>query len=251
MTKANCLLHNAVDLVRRFYRHEGGSMAMMVGLTAIPLIFSVGAGIDYGSANRMKAKLDAIADAAALSAVDHQAIIGTSVAAQLIAQATFNAQAANLTNVTLGNVSAAVTDLASGRTTVINYTATKPNLFMGLFGFPTMTVTGSSTSQAGLPTDINFYLLLDNSPSMNIAATSAGISTMVAHTSAQGGCAFACHESDPAADNLGNPGGVDNYTLANQLGVVTRIENMASATQSLMTTATSTAAANNTTYRMG
>ncbi len=60
-----------------------------------------------------------------------------------------------------------------------------------------------------------------------------------------GGCAFACHESDPAADNLGNPGGIDNYTLANQLGVVTRIENMASATQSLMTTAEATQASNN------
>jgi hypothetical protein len=73
---------------------------------------------------------------------------------------------------------------------------------------------------------------------------------MVANTSVQGGCAFACHESNPSADGLGNPGGVDNYTLAKQLGVVTRIENMASATQSLMTTASSTGAMNNTTYRM-
>jgi hypothetical protein len=74
---------------------------------------------------------------------------------------------------------------------------------------------------------------------MNIAATSAGIQTMVNNTSAQGGCAFACHESDPAADNLGNPGGEDNYTLAKNLGVVTRMENLASATQSLMSSAAS------------
>jgi len=113
-----------------------------------------------------------------------------------------------------------------------------------------MTITGSSTSQAGLPTDINFYLLLDNSPSMNIAATSAGITTMVNATPAQGGCAFACHESDPAADNLGNPGGVDNYTLASQLGVVTRMENLASATQSLMTTALAAEGVNLSQYGM-
>ena len=62
---------------------------------------------------------------------------------------------------------------------------------------------------------------------------------MVDNTSAQGGCAFACHESDPAADNLGNPGGEDNYTLAQNLGVVTRMENLASATQSLMSSAAS------------
>ena len=65
-----------------------------------------------------------------------------------------------------------------------------------------------------------------------------------------GGCAFACHESDPAADNLGNPGGIDNYQLAQNLGVVTRIQNMASATQSLMTTAASTEASNNATYKV-
>jgi Flp pilus assembly protein TadG len=236
--------------VRRFRRDEGGAMAMMMGLAAIPLMFSVGAGIDYGTANRMKAKLDAVADIAALSAVDHQSITGTAAAAQTTAQDTFNAQAAGLPNVTVGNVSATVTDGTSGRTAVVNYTASKTNLFMGLFGIPTMTITGSSTAQAGLPVDINFYLLLDNSPSMNIAATTTGINTMVAHTSAQGGCAFACHESDPAADNLGNPGGVDNYTLANQLGVVTRMENLASATQSLMSTALSTEGTNTSQYEM-
>ena len=225
-------------------------MAMMMGLTALPLMFSVGAGIDYGTANRMKAKLDAVADIAALSAVDHQSITGTAAAAQTVALDTFNAQATGLPNVTLTNVSATVTNSTSGRTAVVNYTASKTNLFMGLFGIPTMAITGSSTAQAGLPVDINFYLLLDNSPSMNIAATTAGINTMVANTPAQGGCAFACHESDPAADNLGNPGGVDNYTLANQLGVATRMENLASATQSLMSTALSTEGTNTSQYQM-
>jgi Flp pilus assembly protein TadG len=254
MTNVIRLLRNAAGQIRRtaqrFRRDEGGTVAMMMGLTALPLIFAVGAGIDYGSANRMKAKLDAIADTAALSAVDHQSITGTSNAAQTTAQTTFNAQASNISNVTVSSVTATVTDSATGRTAVVNYTATKPNLFMGLFGVPNMTITGSSTSEAGLPTDINFYLLLDNSPSMNIAATTAGINTMVANTSAQGGCAFACHESNPSADNLGNKGGVDNYTLAQQLGVVTRMQNLASATQSLMSTATSTEGTNTSQYQM-
>jgi Flp pilus assembly protein TadG len=258
MTNVIRLVRNAVGQirhqiqrnVRRFRRDEGGAMAMTMGLAAIPLIFSVGAGIDYGTANMVKSKLDAAADAAALSAVDHNAITGTAALAQTTAQTTFNAQAANIANVTVGSVSATVTDSATGRTAVVNYTATKPNLFMGVFGTPTMTITGSSTSQAGLPTNINFYLLLDNSPSMNIAATSAGITTMVNATPAQGGCAFACHESDPAADNLGNPGGVDNYTLANQLGVVTRMENLASATQSLMSTALAAQGASGSQYEM-
>jgi Flp pilus assembly protein TadG len=237
MTNVIRLLVDAMRQVHRLRRDDGGSMAIMMGLTAVPLIFAVGAGVDYGTANMAKAKLDAVADTAALSAVDHQAITGTPAAAQTTAQSTFTAEAVNIPNVTVSNVSATVTDSTTGRTAVVNYTATKSNMFMGIFGFPTTTVTGSSTAQAGLTTNIDFYLLLDNSPSMNIAATSAGITTMVAATSAQGGCAFACHESDPAADNLGNPGGEDNYTLAKNLGVATRMQNLASATQSLMSSA--------------
>ena len=179
MTNVIRLLVDAMRQVRRFRRDDGGSMAIMMGLTAIPLIFAVGAGIDYGTANMAKAKLDAVADTAALSAVDHQAITGTPAAAQTTAQTTFNAEAVNIPNVTVGNVSATVTDSTTGRTAVVNYTATKTNLFMGIFGYPTTTITGSSTAQAGLTTNIDFYLLLDNSPSMNIAATSAGIPTMV------------------------------------------------------------------------
>jgi hypothetical protein len=63
------------------------------------------------------------------------------------------------------------------------------------------------------------------------------------------GCAFACHESNPAADSLGNPGGEDNYALARNLGVTLRIDMMAQAVANLMSMATTTQAANNTTYK--
>jgi Flp pilus assembly protein TadG len=244
------LFCNALDQIGRFRRHEDGTMALFVGLASIPIIFSVGAGVDYSTANMAKSKLDAVADAAALAAVDHSAISGTAAAAQTTATNVFNSEATNLSNVTVGNVTVTVTDAATGRTAVVSYTATKTNAFMGLMGIPSTTLSGSATAQAGLSTNINFYLLLDNSPSMNIAATSAGIQKMVANTQAQGGCAFACHESNPSADNLGNPNGEDNYTLAKNLGVVTRIQNLASATQSLMTTATATEGSNTTQYQM-
>src|SRR5262249_29770812 len=80
--------------------------------------------------------------------------------------------------------------------------------------------------------------------------TPADITTMVNATPSQGGCAFACHESNPSADNLGNPGGVDNYTLAQQLGVTTRIAVLRTATQQLMDTATQTQTLYSNQYRM-
>jgi Flp pilus assembly protein TadG len=243
-------LRNAIQELRRFRHDEGGAMALFAGLSAVPIMFAVGAGMDYSTASMAKTKLQAVADAAALAAVDHTAITGSSSAAQATAQSVFNAEAANIKNISLGNVTVTVTDSVTGRTAVVNYTATKTNLFMGMVGIPTTTINGSATSAAGLSVNINFYLLLDNSPSMNIAATSSGIATMVANTQAQGGCAFACHESNPSADNLGNPNGEDNYTLAQKLGVVTRMQNLASATQSLMTTATNTEGSNTTQYQM-
>src|SRR3984957_14573459 len=194
-------LRRTFQHVARFRRHDGGSMALFAGLASVPIIFAVGAGVDYSSANMAKSKLDAIADAAALSAVDHTAISGTAAAAQSSATSVFNAEANNITNVTVGTVNVTVTDSNTGRTAVVGYSATKTNAFIALFGVPTTTMSGQAHSAAGLSVNINFYLLLDDSPSMNIAATTAGINTMVPHTSAQGGCAFACHESDPSADN--------------------------------------------------
>ena len=243
-------LRRTFQHVVRFRRHDGGSMALFAGLASVPIIFAVGAGVDYSSANMAKSKLDAVADAAALSAVDHTAITGTAAAAQTTATNVFNSEATGINNVTVGNVNVTVTDSATGRTAVVAYTATKTNAFMGMFGLPTTNITGQSQSAAGLSVNINFYLLLDNSPSMNIAATTDGINTMVSHTSAQGGCAFACHESNPSADNLGNPNGEDNYALAQNLGVVTRMQNLASATQALMNTAAATEGSNTSQYQM-
>jgi len=75
-----------------------------------------------------------------------------------------------------------------------------------------------------------------------LAATTAGITTMNNNTTAQGGCAFGCHETNPtASDVAGNPvvngKQIDNYTLAKNLNVVLRIQNVATATQSLMNSA--------------
>ena len=77
-----------------------------------------------------------------------------------------------------------------------------------------------------------------------------GINTMVANTASQGGCAFGRHQTNPVADNLGNPGGIDNYALAQKLGVTLRIDNVRTAVQILATTAQSYASNNKAQYRM-
>jgi hypothetical protein len=141
------------------------------------------------------------------------------------------------------------------RTATVTYTAQYNTFFSSVLNAATINLGGTSVATGGLPPNINFYLLLDDSPSMAIVAGSAGMQTLINHTQSQvdggaKGCAFACHESNPAADNLGNPGGEDNYALAKNLGLTLRIDLVRTAAQNLMTTASNTMANSNASYQM-
>jgi Flp pilus assembly protein TadG len=249
-----------VDFVRTLSRDQNGNVAIIFALSIIPCIFLTGMALDFTSATQKRVILNAAADAAALAAVTPTMMGQSNANAITAATNMFNATASTVTAITSVTPTITVANSNGGltRTVTVSYTAQSTNSFPNVLGLLTGTaraswaISGSSQSTSTSAPNINFYLLLDNSPSMNIAATTAGINTMVTNTSAQGGCAFACHESNPAGENppLGNPHGEDNYTLAKNLGVVTRIENMASATQSLMTTASTTEAANNAAYEM-
>ena len=238
--------------MRRFMGDRRGNTAITFALALIPIMFLTGMGLDFSSATSKRVRLNEAADSAALAMVTPTAMIQTCAQATTAAQNIFNGEASLVSGLTYSTptISGCVNG-SSTRTVTVSYTAYSQNAFPNVLALltktseTTWTITGSSTATSTTAPNINFYLLLDNSPSMDIAATTSGINTMVANTSAQGGCAFACHETNPSADDLGNPHGEDNYTLAANLGVVTRIENMASATSSLMSTATQTMQDNN------
>jgi Flp pilus assembly protein TadG len=238
--------------LRRFAGDRKGNVAIIFAFSLMPIALLTGMGVDYTVATEKKAMLDAAADAAALAAVTPALMAQPSSASTTAATNMFNSQAANIPGISYAskNLTVNVVDNGLTRTATVSYTASSQNAFSGVLGQQSWSLGGSSQATASVAPNIDFYLLLDNSPSMAIAATTAGINTMVSNTASQGGCAFACHETTPSADGLGNPGGEDNYTLAKNLGVVTRIQNLNSATQSLMGTATSTMANYKSTYRM-
>jgi Flp pilus assembly protein TadG len=239
--------------VGRFADDRRANVAITFALALVPLIFLIGMGLDFASATQKRTRLNAAADAAALAAVTPSMMQQSTATAQTAATNMFNAYASGVAGVSGATPTVNITSSNNGltRTATVSYTASSVNNFSGILRQANWTITGSSTATSSTAPNIDFYLLLDNSPSMAIAATTAGINTMVANTQSQGGCAFACHETNPQADNLGNPGGIDNYQLAKNLGVVTRIQNLASATQSLMTTAQNMETANNTTCPNG
>jgi hypothetical protein len=152
----------------------------------------------------------------------------TAAAAQTTSQTIFDGEAV-VTGVVVTNRTVNVQDAGSSRTASLSYTATVPTTLMRLMGTNSVTIGGSATASANFPPYIDFYLLLDNTPSMGVGATPADVTTMVNNTPDQ--CAFACHDSaDPN----------NYYKLAKQLGVTMRIDVVRSATQKLMDTATNT-----------
>ena len=237
---------------RRFARSERANVAVIFALALVPTIYLTGMGVDYTLAVDRQTELNAAADAAALSAVTPTMMAGSTTSAQQQAINTFNAQASQITNTNYapGNVTVTIATSGSVRTATVTWAAKSVNTFPSVLGMNTIAIGGSSQATAGLAPDINFYLMLDDSPSMAIPATSAGITTLVNNTSSQGGCAFACHESNPSADGLGNPSGEDNYTLARNLGLTLRIDNLRTAAENLATTAKTTEAGSTASYQM-
>jgi Flp pilus assembly protein TadG len=223
-----------------FFREEGGNLSAVFALTLIPIIGLIGVGIDFTNSSKRKATLDAIADSASLAAVTPSMLAQSDSASVTAATNLFNTQVSSISGI--GPVTLTVTPQDNGlsRTVTVSYSTTSTALFGRLVGKTAVPISGASAATGQGAPNIDFYLLLDNSPSMAIAATTTGINTMVANTGSDK-CAFACHESDTAPN--------DYYGLARSLGVTLRMDLVRQATQNLMTTAKSTGTANNAKYR--
>jgi len=245
---------------RRLRRDPRGNVMLLFGLALIPLVFATGMGIDYGKAMRLQTQMEAAADAAALAAVSQQALNWTPAVAKTTAKNFFVSQTTGLTGMTIDyndtsqfNVTVNDTNGAINvRTAVVTFRAQSANSFAGILGLSTLTIKGTSASTASTAPNIDFYVMMDMSGSMNLPTTSAGLSLM---TSKTGGCAFACHatnDAKAATQNIApwNGAQADYYTVAQSYGIPLRVTAETTAVSQLMTVAQSVATANNVTYRM-
>ena len=206
--------------ITRLLHDQRGNVMVMLAMAMIPLTFAIGFGIDYSRAQKVQTQLNAFADAAALGAVDPAMLCQSSDTARAAALGMFNAQVAG--NTDLAGVSPTVTinpaNSAAGcagtlRTVTVGYSARVRNVFSSILGAPTLTVTGSASSDASQPPSINFTVALDISPSMLLPTTSTGITNLkngVIWTGAGAfgwpvvGCDFACHSVNSHTWNYGN-----------------------------------------------
>ena len=256
-----------------------GNVAMLYALMLPALIFGAGFAIDYTHAMQVQTKLNAIADSAALVALTPGMMNKTNDVAKAAATNMFTSQAAAIASLDMNRTTVSVTvsnpsNNSLVRTAVVSYAGANRNIFAGILGYSALRVSGVASANASLAANIDFYLLLDNSPSMALPATQSGINSMISHTPQQGnggGCVFACHQANTGAGNpntagnpywnpnktsqicTGAPSGkrndpnvgceqMDNYQLARSLSIPLRIDEVGSGVTALMATAQQTQA---------
>jgi hypothetical protein len=130
-----------------------------------------------------------------------------------------------LTNIFNGNVrnfsglyqnlalnTATVTKTGANLTSVINFSAQVPVIFMKVMGWQNMTIGGSSSATSSLPLYLDFYLLLDVSGSMGLPSTTAEAVRMQSinpdnYSQYPTGCTIACHFAQPPLSPLPNTSG--------------------------------------------
>jgi len=253
----------------RLARDTQANIMVFMAIGVLALGTATGVGVDFARGLNFKSALQGAVDAAAIAGASLYLNNGYATQASTAANDYLTKALAGLP--TNNGISSNVAVSPSAPWTVtVTASASINSSFNGVFE-NTIPVSVSATANGPSNPNINFYLLLDSSPSMAIAATQSGINTMVANTQSQCdsppaggsscGCAFACHESHPQSEDhcnnyncnqsgTGNPSGEDNYALARALGVTLRIDNLTTATQNLMTTANTTATANGAQYGM-
>ncbi|MDP1584051.1 MAG: pilus assembly protein [Bradyrhizobium sp.] len=225
--------------IGRLRKDRSGNVAVIFTLALLPILSAVGVAVDYSRATQIRSKLQAAIDAASVGSVARKspAFIaagtmagdGNIPAGVADARAIFDGNMSGEAGYTLNSVTPTVTKAGMLVTSTVTFSADVPTTFLGVMNKSKMTVTGSSTAVTKMPQYIDFYLLLDNSPSMGVGATPADVTKMVNNTSDK--CAFACHDLN---DNN------NYYKKAKALGVTTRIDVLRTATQQLMDTAAAT-----------
>jgi Flp pilus assembly protein TadG len=231
------ILKSLIDAIRHLRPATSGNVAIIFAVAMIPMVMATLGVVQYAMAISTRTKLNAVADAAALQAVSSSATVtyvNTGATGQANAKNMFNAQAslvhsATISSLNVSVVPAAATSTAPGTlTAMVSYTATLSSLAPGIFGSYFTSVNGTSTATATVPAYANFYLLLDNSPSMGIGATSADIAKIAAPNN---GCGFECHSPDATQGNY--PG----YTNGNVSGATTRLNALQTASQAIISQA--------------
>ncbi|MDR9773468.1 pilus assembly protein [Rhizobium hidalgonense] len=239
-------------MLHRFIFDRSGNFGIMTALLVIPLLGAAGTAIDFGTALSLRTELYAAADAAAVGSISQTSDAATQAAAmsgdgsltlgKSEAQKIFFSQMSKKQGDVPVAVDISVQKKGATLTSTVSFSAQMPTTFMQVLGFPQIPVSGTATAQYDTPSYMDFFMLLDNTPSMGVAATTDDITAMKKATANghDGGkdknCAFACH----IVSEKGVEDKKSYYNVARENNVTIRIDVVAAAIKALMAKAKDT-----------
>jgi Flp pilus assembly protein TadG len=155
LKKSNC---------KAFYKDEGGNFAIIFALTTLPVLMSVGLGIDYSRSADARAAMQAAADSAVIALV----LDNTSDTCVVKKQRAINSVKGSMKSkdwINYTDAGIVVTDDATGGCTVA-ISGQINTAVMAIAGFKTMDVAVTSTAISAPAKKIEIALALDNTASM-------------------------------------------------------------------------------------
>ncbi|MFP5076656.1 TadE/TadG family type IV pilus assembly protein [Rhizobium sp. YIM 134829] len=225
-------------MFKRFLSDRRGNFSMMTAFLVVPLLGAAGMALDITQALEARTQLISAADSAALAALAEKSAGVLAAAAMKTdgrltlsekeATAFFNANSRGTSALEITASDVQVSKSGKDLVASVTFTAEVPTVIMALLGKKSVSIEGRSKAAYQQSTQMDFFMLLDNTPSMGVGATQADINKLVANTRDQ--CAFACH----IVSEAGVPDQNSYYFLAKRLGVTTRINVVAKATEALI-----------------
>lgn len=155
-------IRNLARALARFARARDGNIALTFAIALIPMLAFVGAAVDFSHANAIKASMLAALDSTALMTAKSAASL-SSAQVQTSAQSIFLAM---FTRPEAKNVTfTASYSNSGGSSVVVSASADMDTDFLGLIGYKTITIAGTSTAKWG-SSRLRVALVLDNTGSM-------------------------------------------------------------------------------------
>lgn len=239
---------------------QAGAVALVTAIAAPALVMVVGFACDYGYASYVNQRLARATDSGTLGSISQTAATTAGGYDQLAGMQTigvsiFNANIADLPSNAIKFNLSVVSDGNGGVIATGSYNYSVPTFFGGMLGLSSIPVSGTARTTARPTVYVNYYILIDNSQSMGIAATQDDMTALynrvLANNNASttdGGCVFACHVKGRVNNTSNNHQTWTNEDLAHNLtknwgpAITLRIDSAIAAVSGIVSSAAQVAA---------
>ncbi|OJF94106.1 TadE/TadG family type IV pilus assembly protein [Pararhizobium antarcticum] len=261
-------------MLKKLLKDKSGNFGILAAVAIVPILGMAGMAIDFTRAMQLRSELQNAADAAVIGALSEKSagmleainMSGDGVV-KLSEKEGLNLFAAQLAHASGGdgepekkmgiagepegadsdldvnerNVTISVTKTGKDLRAELTYEIAIKTSLLHVIGKDSIKVSGKAVAVYQTQSFMDFYMLLDNTPSMGVGATPADVDKLIKATKnvkdpGSKNCAFACH----IVSEKGVEDKTSNYFVARNVGATIRIDVVAKAVAALTEEATKT-----------